>query len=256
MGDGLVAGSGADLREPPSDSGARAFTRRWADRRATDAAMKLATGRFGTVGGGRRDAAWRVREDGVVELVRAHSGRVDLFEVLSDGSSHRIATSPVSKRKQLAAFIEVAGIGCFVLAFILGFLIEWSFMALWLVWPVLAVVAAVMKGRSDVWPWIEGRFGSRDGWVRVPWKIHGAPTTGNQVITLGALAADRNKTYYRVLAGGDLEVAAHGKPGQLLVLDSLGAVTSREDRPKRTPLSDLRGRDVVWHRIYSSDPDE
>ena len=233
------------------------FPRRWAERAATDAALKLATGRFGTVGGGKRDAVWRARDDGVVELARAHSSRVELFEVNSIGASHLVASSSESGRKRLAGLLEAAGIACFAVGFPLAFLVSMSFMALGvIVWPVLAIVAALVKGKSDVGLWVNERFGTDEGWAPVPWRIHGTPTTGSQVIALSALTGDRNKTYYRVLPGGDLEVATHGRPGQLLILDAFGEITTSENRPKGVALSKLRGPDAAWYRVYRSDPDE
>ena len=92
--------------------------------------MTLATGRYGTVSGGRREAVWRVRDDGVVELVRAYAGRVELIEIASDGSSSQlVGASSASKRKRLSGLLQAAGLACFAAGFPLGFLVSTKFFA-------------------------------------------------------------------------------------------------------------------------------
>ena len=91
-----------------------AYIARVAERAATDAAFKLATKGPEMVVNGRREEVWRARPDGVVELVRAHCGRVELLEVLGDGTSLLVATSPRSIRKIAMTICEYAAFVSFV----------------------------------------------------------------------------------------------------------------------------------------------
>jgi hypothetical protein len=232
----------------------RTVNTRYAERAATDAALGLARLRFG-VTGGRREAVWRARSDGIVELVRAYDAGVELFEVFGDGTVQRVASSSRSVRKRIAGVMAGAGLACFFIAFPLSFLVSTSFMGLVMVWPALALAAALVSGRSHVRPWVESRFGSDADWHNVPWRIEGNPTTGSQVIALSAEMGDRNDTRYRILPSGRLEVAARGNKGELLEIDLHGVVTARAPR-RGMKLKDIRGPDATWHRVYRSDPDE
>ena len=229
------------------------YSRRYAETAATETALALARGRFVTRDG-RRDAVWRARDDGIVELVRGYANRVQLLEVSGDGTSRVVASSPRSMRKTIASVLEVAWLGAFVIGGAL-FLVSTSFAPLLALTFVLAPLALLVRWRSDVRPWVRDHFGTDDDWAPVPWKLQGRPTTGNQVVALSRLVADRNDARYRVLDGGDVELATRGRHGQLIRVDRAGSVTAASDS-KHKGRFDLPEEGVVWHRIYARDPDE
>lgn len=230
-----------------------AYIAKVAERAATDGAFKLATA--GPMYNGRREAVWRARSDGVVELVRPRWGRVELLEVLGDGTSLLVATSPRSIR-QIAATVCAYAAGVSFVGGGLGSMFVGGG-----VFDVLVALAFLffplhflLRWTSRVRPWVRLRFGSDAGWVTVPWKIQGRPTTGNQAIALSALAG-RGSLRYRLEHDGTLEVVNRGKQVEVLAVDRLGVATATETLPsKRFKLGDLREQNVTWHTVYSSDP--
>ena len=232
-----------------------AYIARVAERAATDAAFKLATKGPEMVVNGRREEVWRARPDGVVELVRAHCGRVELLEVLGDGTSLLVATSPRSIRKiamticEYAAFVSFV-VGCLGSIFAPG----GGFTVLLALALLLFPLSFLLGWKSRVRPWVRSRFGSDAGWANVPWKIHGGPTTGNQAIALSALAGG-STLRYRVRDDGTLEVVSRGKQVEVLAVDRLGVATVTEILPsKRFKLDDLREHNVTWYTVFGSDP--
>jgi hypothetical protein len=225
------------------------------ERTATDAAFKLATSGRDLVFNGRRDAVWRARSDGVVEVARAEWGRVELYEVHDDGTSRLVAASSRSASK-VAASICAYGAGGFLVVGVLGaMVVSEGFAALTALTFVLFPLTFVLRGRSNVRPWIRVRFGSDDDWANLPWEIEGTTTTGNQAVALAALA-NRGTVRYRVLDDGALEVVVRGaKQVEVLTVDCFGAVTVGEALPsKRFELNRLRGADVTWHAVIRTDP--
>lgn len=189
------------------------------ERSATDAAFKLATSGRDLVFNGRRDAVWRARSDGVVEVARAEWGRVELYEVHDDGTSRLVAASSRSASK-VAASICAYGAGGSLVVGVLGVMfVSEGFAALAALPLVLFPLTFVLRWRSNVRSWIRVRFGSDDDWADVPWRIEGTPTTGNQAVALAGLGAVR----YRVLDDGAVEVVVRGaKQVEVLAVDRFG----------------------------------
>lgn len=224
------------------------------ERTATDAAFKLATSGSDVVFNGRRDAVWRARSDGVVELARAEWGRVELYEVHDDGTSRLVAASSRSVSKVAATICAYGAGGSLVVGVLGAMFVSEGFVALAALPLVLSPLTFVLRWRSTVRSWIRVRFGSDDDWADVPWRIEGTPTTGNQAVALAALGAVR----YRVLNDGAVEVVVRGaRQVEVLAVDRFGAVTVSETLPsKRFELKRLRGADVTWHAVIRTDPSE
>ena len=233
-----------------------AFGARWAETAATEAAFELATGRHDLVYNGRRDAAWRARGDGVVELVRESLGRIELFEVFGDGTSRVIASSRRSLRVVAATACSYA---CFVSLFVgvpgAMFVSDAFFVLVGLTF-LLGPLSFLLRLGSRLRPWVRARFGTDRDWADVPYRIEGAATTGSQTIALSALA-QRSSLHYRVVDDGRLEVVKRGKEVEVLSMDHHGATSVVETRPnRRFDLAELRGPDVAWHEVLMRDPSD
>lgn len=225
------------------------------ERAATDAAFKLVkSGRDAYHG--RRDAVWRARRDGVVEVARGERGRVELYEVYNDGIAHLVAQSRRSVTKVAANLCGFAAVASVFVGVLGAIFVSEGFIALAVaLMMVLSLLTLVLRWTSDVRPWLRAQFGSDGDWSQVPWKIEGTPTTGNQTLALTAIADDR-EVRYRVVADGTLEAVIRvGKQVEVLAIDRYGVATVTETLPsKRFNLYRLRGADTNWHRVITLDP--
>ena len=224
---------------------------------ATGAAFELAKSGSDLVYNGKRDAVWRVRGDGVIEVARGEWGRVELYEVHADDIPLLVATSGRSARKVAASICAFGAGGSLVVGVPAAMFVNEGFAALAALSFVLMPLSFVLRWTSQVRPWIRARFGTDDGWANVPWRIEGTPTTGNQAVALTTLA-DGGVLHYRALDDGALEVVVYGsKEVEVIAIDRVGVATVSETLPsKRFKLDRLRGADVTWHKVISVDPDD
>jgi hypothetical protein len=226
------------------------------ERAASDAAFQIVKAGRDVVSNGRRDAVWRARPDGVVEVARGEWGRVELYEVHDDAIARLIATSPRSIAKVLSTLCAYASAIGLVVGVVGAMILGGG--------PVLAVAALpfillplsfLLRWKSNVRPWIRQRFGADDDWADVPWELEGDPPTGSQAIAL-TLLARTSTVRYRVLEDSNLEVVVRaGKEMNVLSLDRAGDSTITESLPaKRFKLEELRGEKVTWHKVVETDP--
>ena len=188
--------------------------------------------------------------------MRESLGRVELFEVLGDGTSTLVASSPRSTRA-LAATACGYACGVFLIVGVPGAMfVSDAFFVLVALTFLAGPLAFLLRWRSRVRPWVRDRFGSDGDWVGVPWRIEGAVTTGSQAIALSALA-ERSSVSYRVVDDGALEVVVRRKEVEVHSIDRLGAATLIETRPnRRFELAELRGPEVTWHEVLMTDPSD
>lgn len=222
--------------------------RRTAPARATDAALKVATGGHEVVFNGKLGATWRVRPDAVVEVARGNWGRVELFEVYGDGTSQLVATSGRSLSKVAAYVCFIVSCTSFAASIVGGMAGVDAAVVLFGIAVLSFPLVLLLTGRSGVRPWLSARFGSDADWVDVPGQMEGAPTTANQAVALAA-AARSGHLRYRVADDGVLEVVRLGKDVEVLSIDKHGATTTTERLPLRGfRFAEFRG-DVTWHQV-------
>jgi hypothetical protein len=216
------------------------------------------------IAGGDVGARWRILDDDVIEVARDSHGRVELCRIAADGRTSLVERSRRSWLRAGGKALQYAG-GALVLATFVGAALangtgheqlrDRLITAFILV--VLSVfVVQVVTPSSDkvVRRWIRKRFGTDEGWSRVPREADIDRATGNQQVIASSLAdGARREALARLRDDGTLEVATRAR-GMVTVhyVDRTGHIThtvrqGKRDRPSLTAESD-------WRSIRTNEP--
>ncbi len=231
------------------------FTARHATAAAATAARSLAHGDV--------TARWRVVDE-AIEVVRDSHGRVELYRVAPDGTYGLVDQSPRSVRRVGGEVLGYAGFGVAAAAF-LGLavadeigndaLADAMKLTFFLIFPTLAVIGLLTpSSERAVRRWIRQRFGTEDGWSRVPRRAELGTATGNQQVVASSLADEAGRdALARLRDDGTLEVATVWNGMRTLhYVDRAGRITHTEQQRRRERPSLVTGSD--WGDVRTDDP--
>ena len=231
------------------------FAARYAPAAAAAAARSFAHGDVNT--------RWRAA-GGEIELVRDRFGRIELHRFHADGQSSLIDHSRRSVLRAGSHVLFYVGFGMLAALFVGGAIAssvgresleDALFTAFGFTFVALFAVGFLMPSTDKaVRRWIRHRFGTEEGWARVPREAELGNATGNQQVAAAALAdGARRSAHARLREHGTLEVATR-KQRTVAVhyVDRNGVVTHTEEHRKGDgPTLD---RDDGWRKVLTDEP--